>query len=231
MIANPEVWQIDMLQISIRIAMAVLIGGMIGLERERGKHHAGLRTHILVCLGSTLITLISIYGFSQFAYEPNVRMDPARLSAQIISGIGFLGAGTILRTGNTVSGLTTAASLWVVAALGIAIGAGFYYGALLSFVLVLICLFLLQLFEKRFMRPRNTILYSITISQVGDPGVLIDFFQNEGIKIKNIKMDVTEEGLVKMEFAIPDNHLEFGKKMSKMAVNSSAGVKHIEVVT
>ncbi|WP_407945788.1 MgtC/SapB family protein [Paenibacillus puerhi] len=144
MTMNPEVWEISYWELSIRIVIALVLGGLIGLERELGDHPAGFRTHILVCVGSALIVLLSSYGFSQFAFEANVRMDPARLAAQVISGIGFLGAGTIMRTGATVAGLTTAASLWVVAAIGLAVGAGFYYGAALSTVAVLVSLFVLN---------------------------------------------------------------------------------------
>ncbi|MCM3749985.1 MgtC/SapB family protein [Paenibacillus pasadenensis] len=154
---TPGIWEISHAELTIRIVSALIIGGLIGLEREWGDHAAGFRTHILVCLGSALIMLLSIYGFSQFAYEANVRMDPARLAAQVISGIGFLGAGTILRTGLSISGLTTAASLWVVAALGLAVGAGFYYGALLTAFLVLVSLFLLNKLEKYFTRNRKHI--------------------------------------------------------------------------
>ncbi|SDD70805.1 putative Mg2+ transporter-C (MgtC) family protein [Paenibacillus sp. UNCCL117] len=141
---NPEVWEISYWELSLRIFVALILGGAIGLEREAGDHPAGFRTHILVCVGSALVVLLSSYGFSQFAYEPNVRMDPARLAAQVISGIGFLGAGTIMRTGATVAGLTTAASLWVVAAIGLAVGAGFYFGAVISTIAALISLFVLN---------------------------------------------------------------------------------------
>src|SRR5690606_5699650 len=146
--SNPAVWQISEWELTMRILFALVIGGLIGLEREFGQHSAGFRTHILVCLGSALIMLLSIYGFSVSVDAPNVRTDPARLAAQVISGIGFLGAGTILRNGNSISGLTTAASLWVVAALGLAVGAGFYYGAALTTLLVLVCLFVLNKLER-----------------------------------------------------------------------------------
>ncbi|KRF42185.1 MgtC/SapB family protein [Paenibacillus sp. Soil787] len=151
---DPKVWQIDYLELTIRLILALILGGLIGLEREFGGHPAGLRTHILVCLGAAVIVLLSMYGFSQFAQEPNVRMDPSRLAAQVISGIGFLGAGTIMRTGLGISGLTTAASLWVVASIGLAIGAGFYYGAILTTVLVLISLLFLNKLEKTFVKAK-----------------------------------------------------------------------------
>ncbi|SDX75248.1 MgtC/SapB family protein [Paenibacillus sp. CF384] len=152
---DPSIWQISYLELTIRLVLALFLGGLIGLERELGGHSAGFRTHILVCLGSAAIVLLSMYGFAEFASDPNVRLDPARLAAQVISGIGFLGAGTILRTGITVSGLTTAASLWVVAAIGLTAGAGFYYGSAVLTLLVVVSLFFLNKFEKKFSRTKR----------------------------------------------------------------------------
>jgi putative Mg2+ transporter-C (MgtC) family protein len=152
---DPTVWQISYWELTIRLVLSLILGGLVGLERELGGHSAGFRTHILVCLGSSAIVLLSMYGFAEFASEPNVRLDPARLAAQVISGIGFLGAGTILRTGITVSGLTTAASLWVVAAIGLTVGAGFYYGSAVLTLLVVISLFLLNKFERKFSRSKR----------------------------------------------------------------------------
>jgi putative Mg2+ transporter-C (MgtC) family protein len=99
---NP--WEIGHFYISIRLFLALLLGGLIGVEREINNRAAGLRTHILVCMGSALIMMLSMYGFSDFASEPNVRIDPSRLAAQVISGIGFLGAGTILFNGRSITG-------------------------------------------------------------------------------------------------------------------------------
>lgn len=105
--ATASVWEITHLELALRMILAVVLGGLIGIEREWSNHAAGFRTHILVCLGSATIMLLSSYGFSQFVNEGSVRMDPARLAAQVISGIGFLGAGAILRNGNMIKGLTT----------------------------------------------------------------------------------------------------------------------------
>ncbi|MNO37475.1 putative Mg(2+) transport ATPase [compost metagenome] len=146
------VWHITYWDITIRILMALLLGGVIGLEREINNHAAGFRTHILVCVGSATMMLLSIYGFGDFSSEPNVRVDPARLAAQVITGIGFLGAGAIIRTGSYVSGLTTAASIWVVAGIGLCVGAGFYFGAVLVTFLVLVSLFVFQKWEKYMLR-------------------------------------------------------------------------------
>ncbi|UHA75558.1 MgtC/SapB family protein [Paenibacillus sp. 481] len=190
---NPDVWQISYAELTIRIVIAVGLGGIIGLERELGEHAAGFRTHILVCLGSALIMMLSIYGFSAFIYEANVRMDPARLAAQVISGIGFLGAGTILRTGMTVSGLTTAASLWVVAAIGLAVGAGFYYGAILSTVTVLLSLFLLSKLEMSFSRFSKAVhIRKLTINMIDAPNHLsqvLRVFKELGMTVCDISID------------------------------------------
>lgn len=130
-------------QIVFRIVAGAVLGGLVGLEREVRGQAAGFRTHTLVALGSTLFTLVSIYGFEAFftgtAGEP-YRFDPSRVAAQIVVGIGFLGAGAIMRHGTSVKGLTTAASLWVVAAMGLAAGTGFWVGAITVSLLLLLVL-------------------------------------------------------------------------------------------
>lgn len=156
---NP--WFIDEVDILIRLSLALLLGGLIGLEREQSNHAAGLRTNILVCLGACLLMLLSIYGFSDFVEEPNVRVDPARLAAAVITGVGFLGAGTILFTGKSITGLTTAASLWVVAAIGLAVGAGFYFASASVTVMVLLTLWLFNKLEKRYIKAKKDHLIKI----------------------------------------------------------------------
>ncbi len=164
-------WDIDLWHMTARLLLAVLLGGLVGLEREQNNHAAGLRTHILVCLGAALIMLLSMYGFNEFVDEYNVRMDPARLAANVITGIGFLGAGTIVFNGSSISGLTTAASLWVVAAIGLAVGAGFYYPALISCVSVLLVLYILNKVEKRYLRGRKR-THVVHIDMPDRPGAL-----------------------------------------------------------
>lgn len=191
---NPEVWEISLLEITIRLVFAVVLGGLIGLEREWSNRSAGFRTHILVCIGSASIMLLSIYGFNEFVYEMNVRTDPARLAAQVISGIGFLGAGTIIRNGNSVTGLTTAASLWVVAAIGLCVGAGFYYVATLATALVLISLFLLNRWEKQFLQKakRNEIVLEL-LDRPNNFGHIIARFRDQGFPVQSIVMDSEEK--------------------------------------
>ncbi|MEK8132257.1 MgtC/SapB family protein [Paenibacillus filicis] len=163
-------WSIDLFHITLRLLLSMLLGGLIGFEREQSSRAAGLRTHMLVCLGSTLIMLLSIYGFSDFTRLDHVQRDPARLAAQVISGIGFLGAGTILYTGKSITGLTTAASLWVVAAIGLAIGAGFYYASGLACLFALISLFGLHVVEKRYMAHKRT--HSLRLEAADIPSLL-----------------------------------------------------------
>ncbi len=140
-------WQ----EITIRLALAALFGAVVGLERERKHWAAGLRTHMLVCVGSALTMIVSAYGFEDVLHRSNVVLDPSRVAAQVISGIGFLGAGTILflRQG-IVRGLTTAAGLWTVAAIGLATGGGLYFAASIATALAIVILLLLKPFEKKF---------------------------------------------------------------------------------
>lgn len=146
----------------IRIAVAVIFGFSIGLERELTNKYAGLRTHILVCLGACVFTLISIYGFPTFAPGDNVLIDQAtgirdtsRVAAQIVTGIGFIGAGTVLRNGPIVLGLTTAATLWIAASIGMACGAGMFDIAFAGTVLSILTLVSIRVFERKVL-PNST---------------------------------------------------------------------------
>lgn len=132
-----------------RLAVAALCGSIVGLERERLLWAAGLRTHMLVCTGSCLIMLVSAFGFADVLGAHNVVLDPSRIAAQVVSGIGFLGAGTILLRGEVVKGLTTAASLWAVAAVGLAVGAGLYVPAVAATAIVVAILAGVKPFEER----------------------------------------------------------------------------------
>ncbi len=134
----------------IRLGLAALFGALIGLERERKDWAAGLRTHMMVSVGSCLIMIVSAFGFADILGTPNVGLDPSRVAAQVVSGIGFIGAGTILfvKRGAVIRGLTTAAGLWTVAAIGLATGGGLYFAAGATTVVALIILWILQPFEK-----------------------------------------------------------------------------------
>ncbi len=141
------------LELSFRILLAMMIGGVIGWERETSNRPAGLRTHMLVAIGSAVIMLMG--ELSLHRYEDITTMDPTRLGAQVISGIGFLGAGTILRDGVTIRGLTTAASVWSVACLGLAAGGGFYEAAVAGTVAILLTLTIFEYLEKSFRKLKS----------------------------------------------------------------------------
>ncbi|MFC1621708.1 MgtC/SapB family protein [Candidatus Omnitrophota bacterium] len=130
-------------QIILRLLLAAILGGLVGFEREaHNRKMAGFRTHILVCVGSALIMLTSLHIFA--TYGNGISTDPGRIAVGVITGIGFLGAGTIIRSGASVIGLTTAASLWIVAGVGLAVGCGFYTASYMTTIIVLASLYLLR---------------------------------------------------------------------------------------
>ena len=159
-------------QYTISLIMAVFLGFLLGLERELTNKYAGLRTHILVTLGACIFTLLSVYGFPTFADGDNIIInnatgirDTSRVAAQIVTGIGFIGAGTVLRNGPMVFGLTTAATLWIAASIGMACGAGMYDVAIISTVLSVAVLTLIRMFEKHILPTsgKNIKRYKLTI--------------------------------------------------------------------
>lgn len=158
-------FRIEDADILMRILFSIVLGSIIGFERELTNKSAGLRTQIMVCLGSCLFTILSIYGFST-AVSLYPIGDPSRVAAQIITGIGFIGAGTVLRQGLTVTGLTTASTLWIVAAIGMACGCGKLSIAVVSAVLAVAILVLIRIFEVRIMPHNLKHLRKIKISFV-----------------------------------------------------------------
>lgn len=140
-------------EIALRLVVAAILGGLIGWDRERKESVAGLRTHMLVCVGSCLIMIVSSFGFEDILGRPAVVLDPSRIAAQVISGIGFLGAGTILfLRPQVIRGLTTAAGLWSVAGVGLAAGSGLYVAAFIATLILFIILAVIKPFERRFFR-------------------------------------------------------------------------------
>jgi putative Mg2+ transporter-C (MgtC) family protein len=152
--------------ICIRLLAAVVLGGLVGYEREHVNRPAGFRTHILVCLGSALVMVTA--EFLTQRYADGVNLDPTRLGAQVISGIGFLGAGTIIRNGNSVKGLTTAASLWAVSCIGLACGGGFLVGAFLVTVLTYVTLISLKRFEWKIGRRSAQTCILVKMTHIGE---------------------------------------------------------------
>ncbi len=180
----------------LRLSLAALLGGLVGIERELREREAGLRTHLLVALGSALFTIVSAYGFHAFltSGQSVVRVDPTRIAAQIVTGIGFLGAGAIIRQGFSVRGLTTAATLWVVAAIGLAAGAGYYSAAVITTGLVLISLYPLRIlayrFISRFRAEDGRLLVELPAGE--SPGSVIDAVEHAGGRLTSI--EVSQEG-------------------------------------
>jgi len=141
---------ISLQEIAIRLAIAAVLGSIVGSERQRHEWAAGLRTHMVVCVGSALIMLVSMFGFHDVVNKPGIILDPSRVAAQVISGIGFLGAGTILfMRREVVRGLTTAAGLWTVAAIGLAAGGGLYFAACITTAIIFIILAALKPLETK----------------------------------------------------------------------------------
>ena len=195
----------------MRLLLAALLGGLIGWERERRNKQAGLKTHLLVAVGSTLIMLTSIYGFdNSLINHPNARFDPARLAAQVVSGIGFLGAGAILRRSNhIISGLTTAATLWVAAAIGLSVGSGFYWPAVITTAIVLSSTLILNRLESKFLFIKKSGSLRITIEAADQPvqvSTITALLQKSNMSVEQmiVNDDGTEEdsSKVTMEFRV-----------------------------
>ncbi|MFX1764647.1 MgtC/SapB family protein [Paraburkholderia sp. A1RI-2L] len=148
-----------------RLVLAAALGSVIGFERERLSWAAGLRTHMLVCVGSSLIMIVSAFGFADALGGEHVVLDPSRMAAQVVSGIGFLGAGSILLRGEIVRGLTTAASLWSVAAIGLAVGGGLYTAAIAATIIILIILAGIKPLERRFITFRQRRRISLLVDR------------------------------------------------------------------
>jgi putative Mg2+ transporter-C (MgtC) family protein len=182
------VWWQDL----VRLAVAAGLGGAVGLERELREREAGFRTHMLVAVGSALFTLVSAYGFRDFLVHGGtvVRADPTRIAAQIVTGIGFLGAGAIIRQGLSVRGLTTAATLWVVAAIGLASGAGYYWAAVLTTAIALFSLWPLRIaahvFTSRFRPETNRLIAQLPAG--ASPGELVTEVERLGGRLQGLEI-------------------------------------------
>lgn len=185
-------WQIEV-DLIIKIILAVCLGGLVGYERESLRRPAGLRTHILVAVGATIVSAVNTMIISDLAGISGVSIAPARYGAAVISGIGFLGAGTIMKEGMSVKGLTTAAGLWAVACIGLVIGHGYYGLAISTSVLVFITLEIFMRLEDRFSFSRRSLKLEIVITDtpgiVGRIGHVLD---NENVAMSKISMKNTE---------------------------------------
>ena len=215
-------------EVVLRLALAALFGAAIGVEREIREREAGLRTHLLVGLGSALFTIVSAYGFHAFlaSGQSVVRADPSRIAAQIVTGIGFLGAGAILRQGLSVRGLTTAATLWVVAAIGLATGAGYYSAAAVTTVLVILSLWPLRILAHRifvrFRPERERLLVDLEAGRSAGP--VLEAVERAGGHVESLAL-ATDGGRrnVALEVELPPD----GRNDAVAALSELEGVQGI----
>ncbi|HZU77435.1 MAG TPA: MgtC/SapB family protein [Dehalococcoidia bacterium] len=152
-------------EVILRLVVATILSAIIGMERERLERAAGLRTHALVGVGSALVIIVSAFGFRDILGTQDVVLDPSRIAAQVVSGIGFLGAGTIIFQREVIRGLTTAASVWAVAAIGLAAGAGLFLAAVSTTIVVLIILAGIKPLERRFFQHRRPNRLTLLVDQ------------------------------------------------------------------
>lgn len=172
---------------------------MTGLEREKSHQFAGFRTHILVAVGSCITAITSLSLFVQYSSQASI--DPARLTAQVLSGIGFLGAGAILKTSNGIRGLTTAAGIWATACIGIAVGYGYYVLSICAWSLVMITLYILKKIDKIIFKKKQTI-FSVKVDNINVITMLYNIFQKSQISVKNIDIENVEDIYWKLSFFI-----------------------------
>ena len=203
-------------ELILRISIAAILGGIIGLERNYRAKEAGFRTHFLVALGSALFMVISQYGFTfEMTEGPKVSFDPSRIASQVVTGIGFIGAGTIIFQKHVVKGLTTAAGVWVTAAIGLACGAGMYAIATAATLFVLICLEILSVLVIRF-GTRNISL-TFTTTDKADITATASRLKQDSIRIFNysIKEQRTQEGIrYKVAMEVKVRRSQYEKKMT-----------------
>ncbi|WP_058305766.1 MgtC/SapB family protein [Gracilibacillus massiliensis] len=187
--------------------IALVLAGLIGFEREVNKHSAGFRTHILVGVSSCLMMLLSVNGFDYFIENfDNVRFDPARIPSYVISGIGFLGAGTIIVHGGTIKGLTTAASIWAVAGLGLIVGIGMYKEAIITTLIILVSLVVLNKFEKKLHSKNHHIIFEVKISNKQETSKFLERVQSFPVEIREFDISKENENTTRIKMFIDAIH-------------------------
>ena len=217
-----------MAEIFIRLVLALICGGMLGIERGLKKRPAGFRTYMLVCLGATLVMMTN-----QYICEKYQTGDPSRLGAQVISGIGFLGAGTIITTRhNRVTGLTTAAGLWTVACIGLALGIGFYEGAIIGTVLIFFAMSFMQTIDTRILNAAKYILVYVEFDQMTSLKHLLATLKEKNIRIIEFETENTgheyedKNGLTAIvTLRLPSKKMHLGLLE---LMNSVEGVAYVE---
>lgn len=227
---------ISYFETTVRLLLTAVLCGLIGLERETRDQPAGFRTHILLGLGAALFTLVSAFGFPEFtdaALQSNgrgVQFDPTRIAAQIVTGVGFLGAGAIIRRGADVRGLTTAASIWSAAAIGMAAGAGFYFGAVATTAVVLATLYLLR-GVRMFVVSRFGTQFGVLGIDLESSGreisAVTQALERYGVQIRNTDAEIEDDQAhYSLQLRIPPN-----RNVQEMLTEISTlpGVRRVEI--
>jgi putative Mg2+ transporter-C (MgtC) family protein len=215
-------------ELMIRLILAAFLGSIIGLERQRREWAAGLRTHMLVCVGAALAMIVSAYGFADVIGKPGIVLDPSRIAAQVISGIGFLGAGTILFMKNeVVRGLTTAAGLWTVAAIGLAIGGGLYWPAVATTIIVLIILAVIKPIEDRVFKKNkyNGLNIVVKRNQI-NLNIIQDVLNKHNVIIHEVRLFSTSDENDQLKISIQKLPVK-----SKGALTILEDLRNLEFVT
>lgn len=197
-----------------RLLLAAFLGGVIGMDRERREWAAGLRTHMLVCLGAALAIIVSTFGFGAVLGVPGVRLDPSRIAAQVISGIGFLGAGTILflQREQVIRGLTTAAGLWAVAAIGLAVGSGMWLAAIMTTAVAWIIMAGLKPLERRFFNHHD-----------GPPRLLLSL--NDEAELAPVRAELDKRGAALKQMVL--HHDSDGDDQLELLFESSVSEREL----
>lgn len=202
-----------------KIALALVCAGVIGMERGRKKRPAGFRTYMVVCLGATLVMMTNEYLCELYGTG-----DVARLGAQVINGIGFLGAGTIITTGhNRVKGLTTAAGLWTSACIGLAIGSGYYEGAIIGTFAIVVIMVVLHNFDRRMTNNTRTIILYVEFTKMSIIRSLVTYARENDIQVEDIEVEQSDNAMgakmgavVTLRLPHKESHLEFIEKISAL---------------
>ena len=213
-----ELRELNSLSVFVRLMLSMTLGGVLGVEREQKRRPAGFRTYVIVCLGSTLVMMTN-----QYAHLYMGAPDPTRIAAQVVSGIGFLGAGTILVTkNNQVRGLTTAAGLWAAAALGLAVGCGFYSGAIMGFLAILISIKVLHTVDYLIYRKSPVVSLYAEVDDIKSVSCLLSYAREHGMALGYLEITKQKQmngggicirGTIRMEQRKPHDVIiqEFGQ--------------------
>jgi putative Mg2+ transporter-C (MgtC) family protein len=211
----------------LRLVLAGVLAGAIGLEREAAEQEAGLRTHMLVCVGSCLFMIVGVYAWADFQFNQRIGaiVDPSRVASYVVAGIGFLGGGAIIKSGANVKGLTTAASVWVVASIGIAVGVGMYALAVAVTLLVLLSLWPLKVFATQLgLRGGRTVRLRVELDAKGDVAPVLGALERRSLDLESIRVD-EEPDARRLELLV-------GARQAQVAAfaDEISGLEHVRAV-